>query len=119
MVKAELDWNESLYMSGGCHNLGDWSVDRAVPLEWTVGDVWMSEVWLPNDNRLETKLFLKNDIDGEVTWSPFENMHLYHDITVCLICEMTRRAERWRACADQWERTGGVVQARNVQRPIC
>eukprot|EP00898_Chlorokybus_atmophyticus_P006124 jgi/Chlat1/6512/Chrsp45S06067 len=65
------------YVLVGSHPvLGEWSVDKAIRLNWSEGDVWIAEAVLPAGDHCEYKYLLLDCNDLVVTWQPGNNMSL-------------------------------------------
>ena len=74
---------DSLYISGGIDELGNWDPQKALRLEWTAGDFWVGEFKLPKKlHKFIEYKFLVNTTD---LCYPCQNMHWEHTEDRCLI----------------------------------
>lgn len=68
-------FGENLYIIGNDACVGSWSLDRAVPMQWSDGNVWTLPLALPNGvRRLEYKYVIKEGM--RITWEPGQN-HIF------------------------------------------
>jgi hypothetical protein len=45
-VPYQCAYGQNLYITGSDVNLGSWNIDKAVPMHWSDGDVWVAETSL-------------------------------------------------------------------------
>lgn len=73
-------YGQRLCLIGSSANLGAWHVDKAVPMEWTEGDVWQCELQLPEAGgglELEYKYVVRHERDmTAVRWKEGGNFYL-------------------------------------------
>ncbi|KAL4458565.1 hypothetical protein ABPG75_013430 [Micractinium tetrahymenae] len=72
-------YGQRLCVIGGSDNLGAWNVAKAVPMEWTEGDVWIVDLRVPaNGNAaIEYKYVVRSERDMEaVRWMEGSNLQL-------------------------------------------
>ncbi len=46
-VQYKTAYGQRLRLVGSDPALGSWSIDRALPMQWGVGDLWVANVALP------------------------------------------------------------------------
>ena len=44
VLEKECHFGERLYVVGNHPILGDWNVDEAIPMDWSEGHIWTTEV---------------------------------------------------------------------------
>ncbi|PRW59906.1 carbohydrate-binding module family 20 [Chlorella sorokiniana] len=73
-------YGQKLCLVGSNDVLGGWHVDRAVPMNWTEGDVWTVELQLPANGskvQLEYKYVVRSERDkSAVRWKEGNNCYL-------------------------------------------
>lgn len=75
-------YGQKLCLVGSNDVLGGWHVDRAVPMNWTEGDIWTVELQLPathngNGVQLEYKYVVRSERDkSAVRWKEGNNCYL-------------------------------------------
>lgn len=47
MLPYRCKFGQRLCVIGASDNLGAWDVSKAIPMEWTDGDVWMVNMQIP------------------------------------------------------------------------
>jgi len=62
-------------VSGSAGPLGEWDPERALPLEWSEGDLWQGEARLPPGEGFRFKLLLRRR-DGGLEWPPGDDCEL-------------------------------------------
>lgn len=53
-----MQFGENLYVLGNDACLGSWCMDRAIPMQWTDGNVWSLSLALPNGQSPSPPLLL-------------------------------------------------------------
>lgn len=97
-VLASTSWGETVYISGSSAALGEWHVDRAVPL--SAGSykdgcpAWEGEVGVRVGERVEYKYLRK--LGREVVWEQGENRVFVPENTGCEGEERAGRTDFWR-----------------------
>lgn len=59
LLPTQVDYGESLRLVGSTHKLGDWSVERALPMGWTDGNVWVAKLELEEGEEVSFKVTSK------------------------------------------------------------
>lgn len=55
-VWLQTEFGEKVKVVGGTQRLGDWSVERAMSMAWTDGDVWTAKVDLEAGETIAFKV---------------------------------------------------------------
>ena len=66
---------DAVLVSGSAGPLGSWDPERALPLEWSEGDVWRGDARLPPGEEFHFKLLLRRR-DGGLEWPPGDDCEL-------------------------------------------
>lgn len=72
VLERRCQFGQSFYIVGSGVSLGQWRLERAVPLEWHEGDVWTTTISMPAGAIKDFKLILR-DARGAVSWQPGPN----------------------------------------------
>lgn len=76
------EFGQQVCLLGSGDTLGSWDFSKAVPMEWTEGDIWRTELRLSNthsndEGMVEYKYLIKNERDGTIAaWKPGGNFVL-------------------------------------------
>lgn len=72
VLQKKCKFGQQFAVVGDDPQFGIWSPKEALPLEWSEGDVWTTEVDVPIGKQIEYKFILKGKL-GEITWQPGPN----------------------------------------------
>ena len=72
-ILGEVGYGNSLAVVGAADAFGAWNPEKAMPLAWTEGNVWVGEVGLPPGAAVEFKLIIVTGDGGDFEWEPGEN----------------------------------------------
>jgi len=74
-LKKDLAFGDVLRIAGGCEAFGNWSLDNALALEWTEGNVWTAEALVPKREAVEYKYVVaRSDGSGKADWQGGPNL---------------------------------------------
>ncbi|CAA6656744.1 unnamed protein product [Spirodela intermedia] len=62
-------FGEQFLLLGAGTSLGQWDVANAIPLEWSDGHVWITEMGLPVEEEIKFK-FVRRELSGKLAWQP-------------------------------------------------
>jgi len=72
VLKQKCKFGQQFHVVGDAPQFGSWNPKTAVPLEWSEGDIWTTEVDVPVGKQIEYKFILVGK-RGEVLWQPGPN----------------------------------------------
>lgn len=72
VLQKKCKFGQQFAVVGDDPQFGIWKAKEALPLEWSEGDVWTTEVDVPMGKQIEYKFILKGKL-GEITWQPGPN----------------------------------------------
>uniref|UniRef100_A0A0D6QWY9 CBM20 domain-containing protein n=1 Tax=Araucaria cunninghamii TaxID=56994 RepID=A0A0D6QWY9_ARACU len=72
VLQKKCKFGQQFSVVGDDPQFGTWEPKAAIPLEWSEGDVWTTEVDVPVGKQIEYKFILKGKL-GEISWQPGQN----------------------------------------------
>lgn len=75
-IKAPTQFRETVFLTGGAPELGEWNVDRGVPLRWTPGHVWHGQIEL-HCSQTEIKFVRKHELQPIADWQGGANIRRF------------------------------------------
>lgn len=72
VLQKKCKFGQQFAVAGDDPQFGTWNPKEALPLEWSEGDVWTTEVGVPMGKQIEYKFILKGKL-GEILWQPGPN----------------------------------------------
>uniref|UniRef100_A0A0C9QWK9 TSA: Wollemia nobilis Ref_Wollemi_Transcript_3976_1719 transcribed RNA sequence n=1 Tax=Wollemia nobilis TaxID=56998 RepID=A0A0C9QWK9_9CONI len=72
VLPKKCKFGQQFCVVGDDPQFGTWEPKVAIPLEWSEGDVWTTEVDVPVGKQIEYKFILKGKL-GEISWQPGQN----------------------------------------------
>ncbi|GLJ25550.1 hypothetical protein SUGI_0489280 [Cryptomeria japonica] len=72
VLQKKCKFGQQFAVVGDDPQFGTWNPKEALPLEWSEGDEWTTEVGVPMGKQIEYKFILKGKL-GESSWQPGPN----------------------------------------------
>lgn len=72
VLEKKCKFGQQFHVIGDAPQLGSWKPKAAVPLEWSEGDIWTTDVDVPVGKQIEYKFILIGK-RGELLWQPGPN----------------------------------------------
>ncbi|OAY79465.1 uncharacterized protein LOC109718409 [Ananas comosus] len=69
VLHKECLFGQRFLLVGDDPNIGSWDPSKAIPLEWSDGHVWTTELDLPIGKLIQFKFVLRG-LSGEINWQP-------------------------------------------------
>ena len=72
-VKAPTQYRETVFLTGGAPELGEWDVDRGIALQWTPGHIWHGQIELRSP-QTEIKFVRRHEHQATANWQSGANI---------------------------------------------
>lgn len=98
VLQQKCKFGQQFAVIGDDPQFGTWNPKAALPLEWSEGDVWTTEVSVPMGKQIEYKFILKGKL-GEILWQPgpnqvFDTLETVPSMVVSSIWEKEKAATK-------------------------
>mmetsp|Transcript_115344 Transcript_115344/g.331064 ORF Transcript_115344/g.331064 Transcript_115344/m.331064 type:complete len:189 (+) Transcript_115344:58-624(+) len=100
-VQYNTSFGQEMRIIGSCPELGEWDVERSLPMMWTEGNIWVAKLALPRQaQRIEYKYIVREG-PSKVRWESGNN-HVVEVFVDGSAAAQQAQHEQSRRCKDSW-----------------